>query len=370
MAFVDEITIHASAGRGGDGVVRWAHTKEKAHGGPSGGDGGKGGNVVLAGVRDYEALAHYRYEKKFNAENGGEGKSDLKHGANGKDVILRVPIGTLARVITTGDEYEITEEDQRIVVFKGGFGGKGNARFKSSTNQNPFQQTKGKEGKGGDIELTLKIIADAGFIGLPNAGKSSLLNALTNAKSKVGAYPFTTLEPNLGSFYDHIIADIPGLIEGAHKGRGLGDKFLRHIERTRILIHIVDISAFEGRDPIQDYRKLNFELKAYSKELSKKFQFIALNKIDNPDAKVHLKAFKKAFPKKKAYPISAVTGEGIKGLLDSGYGPAFPPEAGEQARILSDNGVGFVAIKSTEDIKEYAGVFSDTVIKVMKFMPE
>ncbi|MFH1178688.1 MAG: GTPase ObgE [bacterium] len=277
MAFIDEVTIYASSGKGGDGVVRWAHTKEKAHGGPSGGDGGKGGNVVLAGVRDYEALAHYRYEKKFNAENGGEGKSDLKHGANGKDVILRVPIGTLARVITTGDEYEVTKEDERIILFRGGFGGKGNARFKSSTNQNPFQQTKGREGKGGDVELTLKIIADAGFIGLPNAGKSSLLNALTNAKSKVGAYPFTTLEPNLGSFYDYIIADIPGLIEGASSGKGLGIKFLKHVERTGLLLHLVSANQ---DNPLAAYNEVRKEIELFGHGLLKKREIIILSKID------------------------------------------------------------------------------------------
>ncbi|MBU6388606.1 GTPase ObgE [Patescibacteria group bacterium] len=277
MAFVDEAAIYAESGKGGDGVIRWLRTKESARGGPSGGDGGKGGDVVLVGVRDLAALAHYRYEKKFHAENGEAGKGELKHGRNGKDVLLNVPIGTFARVVQTGEEYEITKEDERIVLFRGGKGGLGNARFKSSTNQNPFQQTLGRAGKGGDILLTLKIIADAGLIGLPNAGKSSLLNALTRAKSKVGSYPFTTLGPNLGEFYGRILADIPGLIEGASSGRGLGIKFLKHVERTGILLHLV---SADQDDPLAAYREVRNEVELFGHGLSTKREIIVLSKID------------------------------------------------------------------------------------------
>jgi GTP-binding protein len=277
MAFVDEAKIHAESGKGGDGVIRWLRTKESARGGPSGGDGGRGGDVILVGVRDLAALAHYRYEKKFHAENGEAGKGELKHGANGVDVLLKVPVGTFARIVQTGDEYEITKEDEQIVLFRGGKGGLGNARFKSSTNQNPFQQTLGKGGKGGDIELTLKIIADAGLIGLPNAGKSSLLNALTRAKSKVGVYPFTTLEPNLGEFYGYILADIPGLIEGASSGRGLGIKFLKHVERTGILLHLV---SADQDDLLAAYKEVHKEIKLFGHGLEKKREIIILSKID------------------------------------------------------------------------------------------
>ncbi len=223
MAFVDEITIQAHAGRGGNGVTRWLRNKETARGGPSGGDGGRGGDVVLKGVRDLAALSTYRFEKSFRAEDGAAGENQNKHGKNGEALILRVPVGTLATT-SDGEAVEIKEHDEEIIIFKGGRGGLGNANYKSSTNQNPFKQTDGREGQGGDIFFTLKIIADAGLVGLPNAGKSSLLNALTRAKSKVGAYPFTTLEPNLGVFYGYILADIPGLIEGASDGRGLGVK--------------------------------------------------------------------------------------------------------------------------------------------------
>jgi len=276
-AFVDEATIYAASGKGGDGVIRWLRTKESARGGPSGGDGGKGGDVVLVGVRDLAALANYRYEKKFHGENGEAGKGELKHGRNGVEALLKVPIGTVARVMETGEEYEIAKEDERIVLFRGGKGGLGNARFKSSTNQNPFQQTLGKSGKGGDIHLTLKIIADAGLIGLPNAGKSSLVNALTRAKSKVGAYPFTTLEPNLGEFYGYILADIPGLIEGASSGRGLGIKFLKHVERTGILLHLV---SADQEDPLAAYREVRKEIELFGHGLAEKREIIILSKID------------------------------------------------------------------------------------------
>lgn len=277
MAFVDEARIYAESGKGGDGVIRWLRTKETARGGPSGGDGGKGGDVVLVGVRDLAALAHYRYEKKFHAENGEAGKGELKHGKNGEDILLKVPVGTLVCIKETGDEYEITKEDERIVLFRGGYGGLGNARFKSSTHQNPFERTVGKECKGGNIELTLKIIADAGFIGLPNAGKSSLLNALTRAKSKVGDYPFTTLAPNLGDFYGRILADIPGLIEGASSGRGLGIKFLKHVERTGILLHLV---SADTDDPIKAYGEVHKEIESFGHGLVNKREIIVLSKTD------------------------------------------------------------------------------------------
>ena len=277
MAFVDEAKIYAESGKGGDGVIRWLRTKESARGGPSGGDGGKGGDVILVGVRDIAALSHYRYEKKFHAEDGEAGKGELKHGKNGAETILNVPVGTLARVVDTGEEYETTKEDERVVIFRGGKGGLGNARFKSSTHQNPFERTVGKAGKGGDIQLTLKIIADTGLIGLPNAGKSSLLNALTHAKSKVGDYPFTTLGPSLGDFYGRILADIPGLIEGASSGRGLGIKFLKHVERTGILLHLVSAST---DDPLAAYMEVRKEIELFGHGLCDKKEIVILSKID------------------------------------------------------------------------------------------
>ncbi|MBU6214850.1 GTPase ObgE [Patescibacteria group bacterium] len=277
MAFVDEVVIRVESGKGGDGVIRWLRTKESARGGPSGGDGGRGGDVVFVGVRDLAALAQYRYEKDFHAENGEAGKGELKHGANGADIFIKIPIGTVVRVLETGEEHEITREGESIVLFRGGKGGLGNARFKSSTNQNPFQQTAGKPGKGGDIKLTLKIIADAGLIGLPNAGKSSLINALTRSKSKIGDYPFTTLEPSLGEFHGYILADIPGLIEGASSGRGLGIDFLKHVERTGILLHLV---SAEQEDSIMAYKKVRREVELFGHGLAEKREILILSKAD------------------------------------------------------------------------------------------
>ena len=277
MAFTDQVTIYAKAGKGGDGVGRWLRTKETARGGPAGGDGGRGGDVVLHGVRDLAALAAFRFDKRFRAEDGEAGRNELQTGADGAPVVIKVPVGTVARVLETGETYEVTEEGEETVLFKGGMGGKGNARFKSSTHQNPFEQTDGKPGKEGEVELSLKLIADAGFIGLPNAGKSSLLNALTRAKSKVGAYAFTTLGPNLGDFYGYIIADIPGLIEGASAGRGLGTKFLKHVERTGVLFHLV---AASHEDPVAAYREVRREVEAFGRGLSEKREIIVLSKTD------------------------------------------------------------------------------------------
>ena len=277
MALVDEVTIHVASGKGGDGVVRWLRTKENARGGPSGGDGGRGGDVILVGVRDLSALSHYRFEKHFHAQNGEAGRGELQRGADGANLEMPVPIGTVARIEKNSREHEITKEGERLVLFKGGAGGLGNARFKSSTNQNPFDYTPGKAGEGSTVTLSLKLIADAGLIGLPNSGKSSLLNALTRAKAKTGDYAFTTLEPNLGDFYGHILADIPGLIEGASSGRGLGTKFLKHIERTRVLLHLV---SADQDDPLDAYTKVRNELEAFGHGLTEKLEIIVLSKID------------------------------------------------------------------------------------------
>lgn len=277
MAFVDEIEVHATAGRGGDGVVRWLHTLGKERGGPSGGDGGNGGDIILEGVRDLAILASYRYTKKFRAEDGHPGEKNEKTGADGADVVIKVPVGTAATILTTGHTAEILAEGERAVLFKGGAGGKGNARFKSSTHQNPFESTPGKPGEEGGLRLELKLIADVGFVGLPNAGKSSLLNALTNARSKVAAYAFTTLEPHLGDFYGHLLADIPGLIEGASAGRGLGSKFLRHVERTGFIAHLI---SAEQDDLAGAYRGVRKELEAFGHGLSDKPELVVLSKAD------------------------------------------------------------------------------------------
>ena len=277
MAFVDEMHVHAVAGHGGSGVVRWLHMKGLEKGGPAGGDGGRGGDIVVEAVRDLAALAAYRYTKRIKAENGGPGEGVDRHGKNGEPVVLRVPVGSTVRVSSTNDTFELLKEGERVVVLKGGPGGYGNAHYKGPTNQNPMQFTPGKNGQTGDIHITLKLIADAGFIGFPNAGKSSLLNELTRARSRVGAYPFTTLDPHLGDFYGRILADIPGLIEGASEGRGLGSRFLKHIERTRFLVHLVSV---EQEDVVLAYRAIRDELRAFGNGLDQKDELVVLTKVD------------------------------------------------------------------------------------------
>ncbi len=316
MAFVDEVTIHAEAGKGGDGVVRWLHAYGKEKGGPAGGDGGKGGDVIIEAVRDLAALAQYRFEKRFRAEPGAAGENDMRTGKDGADAVLKVPVGTLARIMGTGVEHELLREGEQVIIFSGGRGGKGNARFKSSTHQNPFEQTNGAPGEGGDIRFSLKLIADAGLVGLPSAGKSSLLNALTRAKSKVGAYPFTTLEPHLGDFYGHILADIPGLIEGASVGRGLGTKFLKHIERTGLLLHLV---SAEREDPVEAYREVRNELEAFGHELAQKSEVLVLTKTDlvSPEEQeTRLKALK-AGTGREVLSVSVEDPEALKRFSDA-----------------------------------------------------
>lgn len=316
MALVDEVRIHAQAGRGGSGVIRWLHIKGTEKGGPAGGDGGKGGDVVAVGVRDLAVLSTYRYTKKFKAQPGDAGANNNKHGKDGSDVELIVPIGSLLKIVTTGEIFEITHDGQRVVVFKGGAGGYGNAHFKGSTNQNPFQKTDGKAGDGGDIEITLKLIADAGLIGFPNAGKSSLLNALTRAKSKIGAYPFTTLDPHLGDFYGYILADIPGLIEGASSGKGLGSKFLRHIERTKLLVHLV---SAEQDDVVEAYTAIRKELALFGKGLEDKQELVVLSKSDTvseEEVEAKKKALQKAVGKGEIMTISVLDDTSVKALGD------------------------------------------------------
>jgi GTP-binding protein len=277
MAFVDDVTIYAQAGHGGSGVVRWLHIRGKEKGGPAGGDGGRGGDIIFEGVRDLAVLSNYNYTKKFKAENGGNGDANHKHGKDGKPIVLQVPVGTIIKDVTRGETIEILTSGQREVLFKGGPGGYGNDHFKSSTNQNPTEISPGKPGQAGTIQITLKLIADGGLVGYPNAGKSSLLNAITRASAKVGAYAFTTLSPNLGDLHGYLLADIPGLIEGASSGKGLGSKFLRHIERTRFIVHLV---SAEREDLAEAYINIRKELEAFGSSLAAKSEIVVLSKID------------------------------------------------------------------------------------------
>lgn len=312
---IDEISIKVSGGHGGRGAV--AFNKNMKSLGPTGARGGNGGNVFFLGVSDLSALNRFRNEKEFFAQNGENGKGQNNDGKTGADIILNVPVGTVVHNLTNGWETEITKIGDKVMIAKGGHGGKGNYHFRSAVNTSPTQFKEGTSGEKFELNLELKMIADVGFIGLPNAGKSSLLNELTKAKSKVANYPFTTLEPNLGAYYELILADIPGLIEGASAGKGLGIKFLRHVERTKILFHFV---SAESDSPVKDYRVIRKELKKYSPALVKKPEYVFLTKsdlVDSKDLKKKISALKKA--PVKVIPISVYDWdslEKVKGILN------------------------------------------------------
>lgn len=277
MAFVDELKIHMKAGRGGDGVVRWLHEKGKEFSGPSGGNGGGGGKVIVTAVSDIAILASYKNRKKFEAEDGEPGSKNSRHGGNGADLDIALPVGSVITNLDTNKKYYLRHIGDTVELLVGGRGGLGNEHFKSSRNVTPMESTEGKDGEEADFYIELELVADVGLIGLPNAGKSSLLNALTNAEAKVGAYQFTTLEPNLGALYEIILADIPGLIEGAADGKGLGVKFLRHIKRTKILLHCISL---ENEKPIDVYETIRAELGQYGHGLTDKEEIIVLTKTD------------------------------------------------------------------------------------------
>lgn len=311
MAFIDEAKFHMVAGRGGNGVVRWRREKFIDKGGPNGGDGGRGGDVYVRAVRDIGLLAKYKNEKEFKAGNGEPGGGTLLHGKGGDDITVDFPIGTIITNIGTGEAFELSQEGETILLLNGGNGGFGNDHFKSSTNRAPREWTAGKNGEEGDFQIELRLFADIGLVGLPNAGKSSLLNIVTNAQAKVGNYQFTTLEPNLGSFFGYIIADIPGLIEGASEGKGLGIKFLRHITRTKMLAHLV---SFENEDMMKSYKEIRNELEKYGKELATKDEIIVLTKTDVTDmdrVKVEVKRFEKE-TKKKVFILSLYDDVSVK----------------------------------------------------------
>lgn len=322
--FTDYVRIHAEAGKGGNGAIAFRREKYVAAGGPDGGDGGKGGDVYFKVDKDANTLIEFRYKKKFKAENGENGEGGHRFGKSGEDLYIPVPIGTVIKDTATDEVLaDLSEPGQVALILKGGRGGKGNSHFATSTRQAPRFAQDGEPGEEKELTLELKLLADVGLIGFPNVGKSTFLSVVTSATPKIANYHFTTIEPNLGvvkSKYgdSFVIADIPGIIEGASEGIGLGIQFLRHIERTRLLLHFIDVSGIEGRNPVEDYYKVNEELKKYSEKLSKRTQIIVANKIDSmQDSSLYEELEKVAKEhKQKIFKISGATGEGVEELMN------------------------------------------------------
>ncbi len=358
--FVDKRDIIIKSGNGGDGATSFIRYKGVSNGGPDGGDGGKGGSVYFVGDRRKVSLIDFEYKKKYVAKDGEKGGPKKCYGADGDDLVIVVPLGTVIKDKETGRVLcDIFFEGEKKLVMQGGMGGKGNVKFCTSRRHAPNFSQKGVVTKQKVVTLELKTIADVGLLGFPNVGKSTLLSKISGAKPKIAGYHFTTLSPNLGvvSHYDEsfVVADIPGLIEGASQGAGLGHEFLRHIERTRMLVHLVDVSGSEGRDPVEDYKKINKELKDYSKELAKVPQIVVANKTDLMQDGENLKRLKKAV-KGKVFEISAMNAEGLEPLLDEiskvlkSLPPLKPLEIEEYVYERPDE-------SAFEIIKESEGVF-------------
>jgi len=348
--FVDRIKVFAQAGTGGRGSVSFRREKFVPKGGPDGGDGGRGGNVILRADRHVDNLTNLFYEPLIKAKNGGHGMGKKMSGRAGADKIVKVPVGTVVwptkeekhPTSTSGQSaipvIDLARDEQEFVLCHGGAGGKGNVHFKSSRNRAPRQYTEGEEGEQGHFLLELRTIADAGLVGYPNAGKSTLLRKISAARPKVAAYPFTTLHPIVGviefpGYRRATVADIPGLIEGAHRGLGLGHEFLRHITRCRVLIFMVDVAGSEGRNPVEDLQKLRREIDLYDPTLSSRAWFVVANKMDLPGATENLKALQARFPKVQILPASAAKGEGIDALKQVLATQIMDPEENVSAAI-------------------------------------
>ena len=313
MAFVDELKIFIKAGDGGNGVERWRHEKGREFGGPSGGNGGSGADVYVVGVRDINLLAKYKHKKEFIAQDGEDGKKNSLHGRDGEGMLIKFPVGSVITNNETGERFSIDHEGQKLLILKGGHGGRGNESFKSSTNIRPKEWTPGQKGQQAEFFIELELIVDVGLVGLPNAGKSSLLNAITGAHAKTADYPFTTLEPNLGELYGFILADIPGLIEGASSGKGLGYKFLRHIKRTKMLAHLISL---ENEDVLDAYNTIKKELKEYDEDLARKKEIIILTKTDLVSEKEIEKAKNQFKDVDDVYSISIYDDNSLKTFTD------------------------------------------------------
>ena len=319
--FVDYVKVYVKGGDGGDGMVAFRREKYVPMGGPAGGDGGKGGDVVFVVDEGLSTLMDFRYQRHFKAERGEHGRGKNQHGKNGKDLIVKVPPGTIVKDEETGEVIaDLVEHGQQAIIAKGGRGGRGNTRFATSKNPAPEIAERGEPGEERNITIELKLLADVGLVGFPSVGKSTLLSVVSAAKPKIADYACTALVRNLGvvETEDHrsfVMADLPGLIEGAHQGAGLGLEFLRHIERTRVIVHVIDMAAMEGRDPYEDFVTINEELKQYNLRLLERPMIIAANKMDMPEAEENLRKFKEKVGDIPVYPISAYTREGVRELL-------------------------------------------------------
>ena len=343
--FVDKAKIYIKAGNGGDGAVAFHREKYVASGGPDGGDGGRGGNIVFQVDDNISTLADFRYKRKYKAQNGENGKGSRCNGKKAPDLIIKVPRGTVIREVESGVVMADMSSNEPFIAAKGGNGGWGNSHFATPTRQTPRFAKSGAPGEEWEVSLELKLIADVGLLGFPNVGKSSFLSVVSEAKPIIGDYHFTTIIPvlgvvSMGPENSFVIADIPGLIEGAHEGVGLGHDFLRHVERTKVLLHVLDVSGTDGRDPIEDFEKINFELSQYSERLGRRKQLVVANKMDLPEGQENFQRVKE-YVEAKGYEIvkaSAATGEGLQELMYKAYEMLqnFEPEPDEEENIIMD----------------------------------
>ncbi|MDD4078102.1 MAG: GTPase ObgE [Eubacteriales bacterium] len=365
--FIDYVTIEVEAGKGGNGAVAFRREKFVPRGGPDGGDGGHGGNVIVEASPDFNTLISFRYQKVFRAENGVNGAGANRHGKNGQDLVIKVPLGTLLYDEEKGRLLADLDYPQQFVLAKGGKGGRGNARFATAVNRTPKNAEMGLPGQSLKVRMELKLVADVGLIGFPNVGKSTLLAAISAAKPKIADFPFTTLTPNLGvvnvtGVQSFVVADIPGLIEGAHAGKGLGHRFLRHVERTRLLVHIIDIAAIEGRNPLEDYHQINQELAKFNSRLAELPQIVALNKVDLLADRQLVEKFRENLEDVEVWEISAATGRGTKSLIfriaqllaELPKVPLNPPEQEVELIELSPQ-QGIIINKLADDVYAVSG---------------
>jgi GTP-binding protein len=382
MQFVDEVDIHIEAGHGGSGSLSFRREKFVPRGGPDGGNGGMGGSVYAVADPHRNTLVHFRFNPEYSAQRGGNGAGALRTGRGGKDLEIPVPVGTLIyrRDPESGEREQVadmTDVGQRVLLARGGRGGLGNAHFATSTNRAPRKVQPGEAGEAFDLHLELKLLADVGLVGFPNAGKSTLISVVSAAKPKIADYPFTTLVPNLGVVAlsgdrSFVMADVPGLIEGAHDGHGLGDQFLRHIERTKVLIHLVDVSGASGRDPVQDFDTIRRELELYNPELLEKPHLVAANKIDALDDPTRLEDLEKRVKqlKLKCFRISGVTREGVTDLIEAAWPIVARGREHELARsaFASEDPDG--AAPDRDDTTERTGDYHPALVPPLRDRPQ